>query len=235
MPSPDEEMRIGTHNGHLMLAALRRHHDKPVIHLGDITLTGADVSSTDEPVHPGLREPQRGPGHGGGTAGAQPARGAVHHRREPDPGLPAYVPAPAGQPGRPRLRHQRRRDHDADRGPGVRRAGAGPAGQVPGPEAGPDHRSGAGGARPRGHRPHRGRRAVRAAAGRGRAAAARPHDLDHLHRRYDGQPQGRHRPGRVVLDDDEHPARRVGVAGEPALPHVHAALARRRGVLRARS
>ena len=30
-------MRIGTHNGHLMLAALRRHHDKPVIHLGDIT------------------------------------------------------------------------------------------------------------------------------------------------------------------------------------------------------
>ena len=39
-------MRIGTHNGHLMLAALRRHHDKPVIHLGDITLTGADVSSS---------------------------------------------------------------------------------------------------------------------------------------------------------------------------------------------
>ena len=37
-PSTDEEMRIGTHNGHLMLAALRRHHDKPVIHLGDVTL-----------------------------------------------------------------------------------------------------------------------------------------------------------------------------------------------------
>ena len=45
MASADEEMRIGTHNGHLMLAALRRHHDKPVIHLGDISLTGAEVSS----------------------------------------------------------------------------------------------------------------------------------------------------------------------------------------------
>ena len=37
-------MRIGTHNGHLMVAALRRHHDKPVIHLGDISLTGREVS-----------------------------------------------------------------------------------------------------------------------------------------------------------------------------------------------
>src|SRR5687767_14356388 len=44
MASPDEEMRIGTHNGHLMVAALRRHHDKPVIHLGDVTLTGKQVT-----------------------------------------------------------------------------------------------------------------------------------------------------------------------------------------------
>src|SRR3954470_13878977 len=44
MASADDEMRIGSHNGHLMMAALRRHHDKPVIHLGEVTLTGRQVS-----------------------------------------------------------------------------------------------------------------------------------------------------------------------------------------------
>jgi fatty-acyl-CoA synthase len=39
-----DEMRIGTHNGHLMVAALRRHHDRPIIHLGDVTLTGQQVA-----------------------------------------------------------------------------------------------------------------------------------------------------------------------------------------------
>ncbi|HET6165972.1 MAG TPA: fatty-acid--CoA ligase FadD8 [Marmoricola sp.] len=39
-----DEMRIGTHNGHLMVAALRRHHDRPIIHLGDVTLTGQEVA-----------------------------------------------------------------------------------------------------------------------------------------------------------------------------------------------
>src|SRR3954451_17615238 len=43
MASADEEMRVGPHNGHLMVAALRRHHDKPVIHLGDVTRTGSEV------------------------------------------------------------------------------------------------------------------------------------------------------------------------------------------------
>src|SRR3954467_6239390 len=39
----DDPMRVGTHNGHLMVAALRRHRDKPVIHLGETTLTGGEV------------------------------------------------------------------------------------------------------------------------------------------------------------------------------------------------
>lgn len=39
-----DEMRIGPHNGHLMVAALRRHHDRPIIHLGDVTLTGQQVA-----------------------------------------------------------------------------------------------------------------------------------------------------------------------------------------------
>ncbi|MFL6172078.1 MAG: fatty-acid--CoA ligase FadD8, partial [Marmoricola sp.] len=38
------DLRTGTHNGHLMVAALRRHHNRPIIHLGDVTLTGQEVA-----------------------------------------------------------------------------------------------------------------------------------------------------------------------------------------------
>jgi fatty-acyl-CoA synthase len=37
-------LRTGTHNGHLMVAALQRHRDRPVLHLGDTTLTGGQVA-----------------------------------------------------------------------------------------------------------------------------------------------------------------------------------------------
>src|SRR6188508_351021 len=40
----DDTLRLGTHNGHLMVAALKRHRDKPVMYLGDTTLTGGDVA-----------------------------------------------------------------------------------------------------------------------------------------------------------------------------------------------
>ena len=40
----NETLRRGTHNGHLMVAALRRHRDRPIIHLGDVSLTGGEVS-----------------------------------------------------------------------------------------------------------------------------------------------------------------------------------------------
>ncbi|WKN50392.1 fatty-acid--CoA ligase FadD8 [Nocardioides sp. Arc9.136] len=39
-----ELLRLGTHNGHLMVAALRKHRTKPVMHLGDVTLTGGEVA-----------------------------------------------------------------------------------------------------------------------------------------------------------------------------------------------
>ena len=39
-----DSLRYGTHNGHVMVAALRRHRDRPVIHLGETTLTGAEVA-----------------------------------------------------------------------------------------------------------------------------------------------------------------------------------------------
>jgi fatty-acyl-CoA synthase len=40
-----DDLRIGTHNGHLMVAALKRHGDKPVMHLGDTTLTGRETAA----------------------------------------------------------------------------------------------------------------------------------------------------------------------------------------------
>src|SRR3954451_4452482 len=40
----DHDLRTGTHNGHLMAAALKRHRDKPVMFLGETTLTGGQVA-----------------------------------------------------------------------------------------------------------------------------------------------------------------------------------------------
>src|SRR4051795_5213805 len=39
-----DDMRLGTHNGHLMVAALKRHRDKPVMYLGDTTITGGEAA-----------------------------------------------------------------------------------------------------------------------------------------------------------------------------------------------
>src|SRR6476469_6884720 len=39
-----DPLRMGTHNGHTMVAALKRHRYKPVMHLGDTTLTGGEVA-----------------------------------------------------------------------------------------------------------------------------------------------------------------------------------------------
>ncbi len=66
MASPDDQLRVGTHNGHLMLAALRRHHDKPVIHLGETTLTGGEVARRISQYVQAFEEL----GAGQGTAGA---------------------------------------------------------------------------------------------------------------------------------------------------------------------
>jgi fatty-acyl-CoA synthase len=39
------DLRTGTHNGHLMVAALKRHRDVPVMHLGETTLTGGETAA----------------------------------------------------------------------------------------------------------------------------------------------------------------------------------------------
>ncbi|KAA8970150.1 fatty-acid--CoA ligase FadD8 [Mycobacterium sp.] len=40
----DELLRNPSHNGHLLVGALKRHRDKPVLHLGDTTLTGGQLA-----------------------------------------------------------------------------------------------------------------------------------------------------------------------------------------------
>ena len=39
-----DSLRTPAHNGHLMVAALKRHADRPIVHLGDVTLTGRQTS-----------------------------------------------------------------------------------------------------------------------------------------------------------------------------------------------
>jgi fatty-acyl-CoA synthase len=38
-------LRHPTHNGDLMVAALKRHRNRPIVHLGDVTLTGAETAA----------------------------------------------------------------------------------------------------------------------------------------------------------------------------------------------
>jgi fatty-acyl-CoA synthase len=42
--SVPDTLRLGTHNGHVMVAALKRHRDRTVMHLGATALTGGEVS-----------------------------------------------------------------------------------------------------------------------------------------------------------------------------------------------
>src|SRR5262249_8435779 len=42
--SSRELLRNPTHNGHLLVGALKRHKDKPVLFLGDATLTGGQLA-----------------------------------------------------------------------------------------------------------------------------------------------------------------------------------------------
>jgi fatty-acyl-CoA synthase len=41
----DEQLRHPVHSGHLLIGALKRHKDKPVLHLGDTTLTGGELAA----------------------------------------------------------------------------------------------------------------------------------------------------------------------------------------------
>ena len=68
MTSADHQttLRTGPHNGHLMAAALRRHRDKPVLLLGDTTLTGGETAARISQYVQAFEAL----GAGGGSAGA---------------------------------------------------------------------------------------------------------------------------------------------------------------------
>ena len=189
----DDPMRVGTHNGHLMVAALKRHRDKPVIHLGETTLTGGEVSERISQYVQAFEALDAGSGTAGALLalnrpevlfilGASQTQGYRRTSLHPLGSLDdhAYV------------------INDAEIttlivDPVFVERATGLLGQVPGPQAGADHRPGAGGARARRQGPGRRGREVRRAAAGGRRPRARPHDLDHLHGRHHRQPQGRHR------------------------------------------
>src|SRR5690625_1529071 len=40
----DEQLRNPVHTGHLLAGALRRHRDKPLLFLGETTLTGGELA-----------------------------------------------------------------------------------------------------------------------------------------------------------------------------------------------
>jgi fatty-acyl-CoA synthase len=73
----DDPLRFPAHNGHLMVAALARHRDRPVMHLGESTLTGAEVAAEMSRYVQALEGV--GAGHGVGSALLAPNRPEVLH------------------------------------------------------------------------------------------------------------------------------------------------------------
>ncbi len=216
-----------------MVAALKRHRERPVMHLGDVTLTGGQVAERISQYVQAFEA--LGAGSGTSAAllalnrpevlfilGAGQTQGYRRTSLHPlgsaddhayvinDAGITTLVIDPAFTERALAL---------LEKCPGLTQVLT--IGPVPGRAGG--RRQG----------PGRGRRVVRPAAADREGAPARPHRLDHLHRRHHRQAEGRdrHRPGDG--HDEPDPARRVGVAGEPEVPDVYAAVARRRGVLRA--
>ena len=189
----DDTLRTGAHNGHLMVAALKRHQDRPVIHLGDVTLTGGQVAERISQYVQAFESLGAGAGAPGAllalnrpevlfilgagqTQGYQ--RTSLHPLGSADDH--AYVIK--------RRRHPRRSSSTRyfegprarellDKCPGLKQVLT--IGPVPESLAGVGSDLTAVAATFGGPRPLHARR-----------AAARPHRLPRLHRRYDGQAQG---------------------------------------------
>ena len=233
--SVDELLRHPLHSGHLTVGALKRNKDKPVLFLGDTTLTGGQLADRISQYIQAFEALGAGTGAAVGLLSLNRPEVLMIIGAGPDAGLPAHGTTPSRLAGRPRLCAVRRRHHVADHRPDsdVRRAGAGPVGEGVVARADPHDRPGAGRAGGGGRRSDRRGREVPAAAVGGREPAAGSHRRADLHRRNDGQAEGRDRHGRVDHHHDDDSARRVGVAGAATLPDVHAAVACRRGVLRA--
>ncbi len=231
----DELLRNPTHNGHLLVGALKRHKNRPVLFLGDTTLTGGQLAERISQYIQAFDALGAGTGVTVGLLslnrpevlmilGASQTQGYRRTALHPLGSLDdhAYVLSDAGATALiidPNPMFVERALGLLDKVDSLKQIlTIGPV-----PDAA-ERRCG---------RPERRGREVLAAADHRRRPAARPRRRPDLHRRHDRQAQGRHRHHREHRHDDADPARRVGVAGAPAVPDVHAAVARRRRVLHA--
>ena len=141
----DDLLRNPTHNGHLLVGALKRHKNRPVLFLGDTTLTGGQLAERVSQYIQAFEALGAGTGVTVGLLSLNRPE-VLMIRAKPNPGLSAHRAAPARVAGRPRLRALRCRGQRADHRPqpDVRRARAGTAGESGLAQEDPDDRSGAG-------------------------------------------------------------------------------------------
>ncbi len=59
---PETPLRLPTHNGDLMVAALKQHRDRPIVHLGDVSLTGAETAARISQYIQAFEALEAGPG-----------------------------------------------------------------------------------------------------------------------------------------------------------------------------
>ncbi len=209
-------LRHPLHSGHLTVGALKRNKDKPVLFLGDTTLTGGQLAERISQYIQAFEALGAGTGAAVGLLslnrpevlmiiGAGQTQGYRRTALHPLGSLDdhAYVLNDAGITSL-----------IIDPNPMFVERALGLLEKVPGAQADPDDRTGARGAGRRRRRSDRRGREVLAAAAGGRRPAAGSHRRHGLHRRHHRQAQGRDRHRAVDHHDDDDPARRVGVAGD---------------------
>ena len=84
------------HSGHLTVDALKRNKNRPVLFLGDTTLTGGQLADRISQYIQAFEALDAGTGGAVGPAGAEPARGADDRRRRPDAGFRRTALHPLG-------------------------------------------------------------------------------------------------------------------------------------------
>ncbi len=227
-PADFDHLRGGTHMGDLMVAALRRHADRTVLSLGDTEMTGGEMAASISRYIQAFE----GLGAGTGTAvgllalnrpevlfviGAGQTQGWRRTALHPLGSLDdhAYVLSDAGVSTLiidPVPMFVERAAALLERVPGLKQVLT--LGPVPEQLAAHarDVIAEADGFEPK--------PLVAAHLSPG------PRRLHHLHRRHHRQAEGRHRDSPRDVDDDADPARGMGMARTPAVPALHAPLAR---------
>ena len=234
----DELLRHPIHSGHITVGALKRHKDKPVLFLGDTTLTGGQLAERISQYIQAFEALGAGTGSISGLLslnrpevlmiiGASQTQGYRRTALHPLGSLDdhAFVLSDAEVTSLiidPNPMFVERALGLLEKVPSLKQIlTIGPVPEALAGHAAVDLTAEAA-------------KYDAQAAGR-RGPSARSHRRHDLHRRHHRQAQGRDGHDAVDHHHDDRSARRVGVAGEPAVPDVHAAVACRRGVLHARS